>query len=206
MSTTAAKRRARGIYTKLGKIYPGAKMALRYSNTMQLLVAVMLSAQCTDKKVNEVTAKLFKKYKSVDDFAHARRSTFEKEIRSTGFYRQKAKNVIAAARMIRDDFGGKVPKDIDELVQLPGVARKTANVVLCNGYGILSGVAVDTHVRRLSQRFGFTKENDPVKIEQDLMELFPRAVWCKLTYHLIEHGRAVCKAPTCKAGAGECFH
>lgn len=205
MAIRTTKKRSRRIYQKLGRMYPGATMALTYGSNFQMLVAVMLSAQCTDKKVNEVTRPLFKKYTSVDDFAEANLATFKKEIKPTGFYNQKAKNVIAAARMIRDDYGGRIPKDIDELVKLPGVARKTANIVLCNAYGILSGVAVDTHVKRLSNRFGFSDEKTPEKIEQDLMELFPKKQWCKLTYRLIEHGRAVCRAPTCQ-DPERCFH
>ena len=197
MAIKTTKERAERIYKKLGKLYPGAEIALKYDSNFQLLVAVMLSAQCTDKKVNEVTRPLFKQYTSVDDFADANLATFKKEIKPTGFYNQKAKNVIATAKMIRDEYGGRIPKDIDELVKLPGVARKTANIVLCNAYGILSGVAVDTHVKRLSNRFGFSDGKTPEKIEEDLMELFPKKQWCKLTYRLIEHGRAVCKAPNC---------
>ena len=203
--TAAEKRRAQGIYRELGRMYPGARIALRYGNNIQLLAAVILSAQCTDKKVNEVTVELFRKYKTVDDFASAKIVTFQKEIRQTGFYRQKAKNIIVSARMIRDEYGGKVPKTMEELVTLPGVARKTANIVLCNAFNVIEGVAVDTHVKRLSGRFGFTKETNPNKIEQDLMALFPKSQWCKLTYRLIDHGRAICKAPTCK-NPMQCFH
>ena len=190
------KKRAATVYHKLRKAYPNAHIALKYSNRIQLLVAVILSAQCTDKKVNEVTVSLFKKYRTVNDFANANVKTFEREIHSTGFYHAKARNIIATAKMLRRDFGGELPKTIADMRRLPGVARKTANVVLGNAYGIVEGIAVDTHVRRLSQRLGFSAHDDPEKIEKDLMALFPKAEWFPLTYALIEHGRAICKAPT----------
>ena len=188
------QKRALKVLARLERAYPKAKIALKYGNPMQLLVAVILSAQATDKKVNEVTAPLFKKYKTVDDFANAGLKKFEKEIRQTGFYRQKAKSVIESAKLIRSKFGGKIPKTMEEMLQLRGVARKTANVVLGNAYGVVEGIAVDTHVRRLSQRIGLSTEDNPVKIEQDLMKLFPKKKWFKLTYLLIDHGRAVCTA------------
>lgn len=195
---SSKKKRANRILQRLRKAYPDARIALRYSNNIQLLVAVILSAQCTDKKVNEVTASLFKKYKSVDDFARANLKTFEQEIRSTGFYRNKAKNIIAASKMIRDKFGGELPKTMEDMLLLPGVARKTANVVLGNAHGVVEGIAVDTHVRRVSRHLGFTKEQNPDKIEQDLMKLFDKKDWFKLTYLLIEYGRGVhtAKNPT----------
>ena len=205
MPTVAQKKRAQQIYKSLEKLYPNPKIALKYGNNIQLMVAVILSAQCTDKKVNEVTRELFKKYKTVNDFAEARLGTFQQEIRQTGFYRQKGKNIILSARMIRDDYGRRMPKTMDEMLRLSGVARKSANIILGNAYGIVVGIAVDTHVRRLSKRYGFTKQNDPVKIEQDLMALFPKSQWFHLTYLLVDHGRAVCKAPTCKDPA-HCFH
>lgn len=192
------KKRALKIFARLSKTYPGAKIALRYGNSMQLLTAVILSAQATDKKVNEVTARLFKKYKKVSDFADADPKAFEKEIRETGFYRQKAKSIIESARMIRDRFGGRVPKTMADITRLRGVARKTANVVLGNAYGVIEGIAVDTHVRRLSQRLGFSKEDDPVKIEKGLMALFPKKDWFRLTYLLIDHGRTICTAKSRK--------
>ena len=161
---------------------------------MQLLAAVILSAQCTDKKVNEVTATLFKKYRTVDDFADADPRMFAYEIKQTGFYRAKALAIVTSARVIRDDFGGNVPRTMPEILKLRGVARKTANVVLGNAYGVVEGIAVDTHVRRLSQRMGFSTHDDPVKIEKDLMALFPKTDWFKLTYVLIDHGRAICTA------------
>lgn len=188
------KKRSGKVFGRLLKTYPKAKIALKYGNSMQLLAAVILSAQATDKKVNEVTATLFKKYRTVEDFAEARPKTFEKEIRPTGFYRQKTKSVIESAKIIRDKFGGRVPRTMEKMLTLRGVARKTANVVLGNAYDVVEGIAVDTHVRRLSQRIGFSEEDDPVKIERDLMKLFPKKDWFKLTYILIDHGRAICAA------------
>ena len=193
--TDAAKRaRARKILARLTKAYPDAKIALKFKNPMQLLAAVIMSAQCTDKKVNEVTAQLFKKYRTVGDFAEANLATFSQEIRQTGFYRAKALAIITSAKIIRDDFGGTVPRTMAEILKLRGVARKTANVVLGNAYGVVEGIAVDTHVRRLSQRMELTTNDDPVKIEQDLMKLFPKKDWFCLTYMLIDHGRAICMA------------
>ena len=193
------KKRAAQIVRVLGKTYPNAKIALMYQNDIQLLVAVILSAQCTDKKVNEVTALLFKKYKTAKDFASAKQAIFEKEIYQTGFYRAKAKNIIAACKKIETAFGGRLPRTMENMLTLPGVARKTANVVLGNAYGIVEGIAIDTHMIRLSQRMGFTKQTDPVKIEKKLMALFPKKQWFELTYMLINHGRAICEAkkPKC---------
>ena len=200
METPAEKkRRSSKVVRILQKIYPNAKIALNYQNNIQLLVAVMLSAQCTDKKVNEVTARLFEKYKIAKDFANAKQSIFEKEIHQTGFYRAKAKNIIAACKKIEGEFGGKLPRTMAEILTLPGVARKTANVVLGNAYDVVEGIAIDTHMIRLSQRLGFTKHTDPVKIEKDLMALFPKKQWFELTYMLINHGRSICQAkkPKC---------
>ncbi|OHA09819.1 MAG: endonuclease III [Candidatus Sungbacteria bacterium RIFCSPLOWO2_01_FULL_60_25] len=193
-SASAKRTRARKILARLRKRYPNAKIALKFGNPMQLLAAVIMSAQCTDKKVNEVTAMLFKKYRSVDDFADADARIFAREIKPTGFYRAKALAIITSARAIRDEFGGKVPRTMEEILKLRGVARKTANVVLGNAYGVVEGIAVDTHVRRLAQRMGFSTRDDPVKIEKDLMALFPKKEWFKLTYVLIDHGRAICTA------------
>lgn len=190
------KNRAKKIYKKLSALFPDAEIALTYGNQIQLLVAVILSAQCTDKKVNEVTEKLFKKYKTVDDFASANLKTFQKEIKPTGFYRNKAKNIIAAAKMIRNEYGGKLPKTIDEMGKLPGVARKTANVVLGNAYGVVEGIAVDTHVKRLSRLWGLTYETNPDKIERDLMKLLPGKDWFDFTYRTIDYGRKYCTART----------
>lgn len=193
---TPERKRARAakIFSRLEKTHPNAKIALKYGNDIQLLAAVIMSAQCTDKKVNEVTARVFKKYKTVKDFADADPKKFAEEIRETGFYRQKALAIVTSAKIIRDTFGGKLPKTMAEMLTLRGVARKTANIVLGNAYGIVEGIAVDTHVRRLSQRFGFSNQDNPVKIEQDLMKLFPQKEWFKLTYRLIDHGRTICTA------------
>lgn len=187
------------IVKRLKKAYPDAKIMLKFGNEIQLLVAVILSAQCTDKKVNEVTAELFKKYKTAKDFANADLATLEQEVRQTGFYRAKAKSIKTACQMIVEKFGGKLPRTMAEILQLRGVARKTANVVLGNAFGVVEGIAVDTHVRRLAQRLGFTKSDSPEKIEQDLMALVPKKDWFELTYLLIDHGRAICQAqrPKC---------
>ena len=192
-------KQAQAIVRRLKKTYPRAAIALHFHNPLELLVATILSAQCTDKKVNEVTEDLFKHYRSVDDYAEADPAQFEQAIRSTGFYRNKAKNIIAAAQKIMSDFKGTVPQAMDALVSLPGVARKTANIVLFSGFGIIEGIAVDTHVRRLSQRLGLTMHDDPSKIEQDLMGLVAKKDWGFFSYLLIEHGRAICaaKKPLC---------
>ena len=182
------------ILGELRKLHPNAKIALKYGNNMQLLAAVIMSAQCTDKKVNEVTEKLFRKYKTVGDFAGANIKTFEKEIYQCGFYHTKAKNIISAAKMLRKEFGGVLPKAMEEILRLPGVARKTANVVLGNAYGVVEGIAVDTHVKRLSKLYGLTNETDPVKIERDLMRIIPKKDWFKFTYMLIDYGRPECPA------------
>ena len=188
------ERRALKILSILKKQYQRSKIALKFGNAIQLLVAVMLSAQCTDKKVNEVTATLFKKYKSAGDFASADQKTFEREIYPTGFYRVKARNIIKASRIIQKSFGGKLPKTMEGMLSLPGVARKTANIVLGNAYGIVEGIAVDTHVGRLAQRLGLSARTNPKKIEEDLMSLYPKKEWFNLTYKLIDHGRALCTA------------
>jgi len=207
------------ILEKLQQQYPNARIALNYSNNWEFLVAVILSAQCTDKRVNIVTETLFPKYlsnipalpkhpkypnpspeiKQIINFAEVPIEELETDIKSTGFYHNKAKNIQAAAKMVLEKFNGNVPRTMDEILTLPGVARKTANIVLGNAYGVVEGIAVDTHVRRLSQRLGFTKHNDPEKIEKDLMKLFPKDEWLTLTYYLIEHGRAICdaKKPKC---------
>ncbi len=188
------KKRGVKILRVLRRLFPQAKIMLRFSNNWELLVAVMLSAQCTDKKVNEVTEKLFKKYKKIDDYVRADQKEFEKDIHSTGFYRNKAKNILATARIIKEKFGGRIPKTMEELTSLPGVARKTANVVLGNAHGIVEGLAVDTHVRRLANVLGLTDSSYPEKIEQDLMQIFPKKEWFDLTYRLIEYGRKYCSA------------
>jgi len=188
------KKLAAKIVAKLKKLFPNPKMALRYSNNWELLVAVMLSAQCTDKKVNEVTQDLFKKYKTLDDYVNAKIGEFEQDIRPTGFYRNKAKNILATAKIIKEKYKGKLPKTMGEMLALPGVARKTANVVLGNAYGIVEGIAVDTHVKRLANLFGLTPENNPDKIERDLMQMIPKKNWFVFTYLMIEYGRKYCPA------------
>ncbi len=188
------------VIRRLEAEYPDAEIALGFSNPLELLVATILSAQCTDVMVNRVTATLFSKYRTVADYAAAIPGRFEQEIRPTGFYRNKTKHIIAAARLIETSFEGIVPKTMAELVTLPGVARKTANIVLYNAYGIIDGIAVDTHVKRLAGRLGLTRNSNPDKIEQDLMKLVPEARWGSFSYLLIEHGRAVCVArkPKCR--------
>ncbi|MCW3983568.1 MAG: endonuclease III [Candidatus Bathyarchaeota archaeon] len=195
------KQRTQKILELLQKLYPNAKTALNYTNPLELLVATMLSAQTTDVRVNIVTQTLFKKYRTAQDYANASIKELEKDIHSTGFYHNKAKNLKACCQMLMEKFGGQVPKTMEELIQLPGVARKTANIVLYHGYGITAGVAVDTHVMRLSQRLGLTKEKDQNKIEQDLMAITPKDQWMPLTDVLIFHGRQVCMAknPQCNA-------
>lgn len=208
------------ILEKLKQSYPDAHIALTYSNNWELLVAVILSAQCTDKRVNIVTHTLFPKYRNMNisnypnypnfpnpsteirqimNFAYGDIHELEKDIQSTGFYHNKAKNIQGAARMVLEKFNGSLPKTMDEMLMLPGVARKTANIVLGNAFGVVEGIAVDTHVKRLSQRLGFSQQHDPEKIEKDLMNLFPKDEWLTLTYYLIEHGRVVCdaKKPKC---------
>ncbi|MBI4122824.1 MAG: endonuclease III [Parcubacteria group bacterium] len=193
-SFSERKKRAFAVVRKLKKLFPKAKIALRFSNNWELLVAVELSAQCTDKKVNEVTEKLFKKYRKLEDYVRANPRVFEKDIRQTGFFRAKTKNILAAARMVQKEYHGKVPRTMAEMLRIPGVARKTANVVLGNAYGVVEGIAVDTHVMRLSQKLGLTSHKDPVKIERDLMELLPKKEWFDFTYRLIEYGRQYCPA------------
>lgn len=198
-SQVAKKSRAQKILVLLKKTYPKARMILKYDNDIQLLVAVILSAQCTDKKVNEVTEQLFKKYRTVHDFARANQKELETMIYQTGFYRAKAQNIIKAAQKIEKDFSGKLPVTISDMITIPGVARKTANVVLGNAHGVVEGIAVDTHVSRIAQRLGLSSSDKPVSIEQDLMQLFPKKEWFSLTYRIIDHGRALCdaKKPDC---------
>ncbi len=202
-AAVAKRAKAARIISALRKHYHGSVTALSFHSPIEMLVSTILSAQCTDARVNIVTKDLFRKYKTVRDYATADIRKLEQEIRSTGFYRNKAKNIIAAAKLIEGKFNGKVPKTMDELITLPGVARKTANIVLWNSYGIISGVAVDTHVTRLAYRLGLTKNTEQNKIEQDLMELYARKDWPHITNLLIAHGRAVCQAkkPLCR----KCF-
>ncbi|MBI4062306.1 endonuclease III [Candidatus Gottesmanbacteria bacterium] len=220
---TNQKGRVEKVLSLLKKTYPRAKIVLNYGNSWELLVAVILSAQCTDAMVNKVTEKLFKKYPTLETYVKTDAREFEQDIKSTGFYRNKAKNVLAAAKLIKEKFGGKIPKTMAEMLAIPGVARKTANVVLGNVHGVVEGIAVDTHVHRLSQRLrlvdlntiggkkeirftkagktlvDYKKDADPNKIEQGLMAVVPKSDWFKTTYLLIDHGRATCRAqnPDC---------
>lgn len=191
--------RADELSRRLPEMYPGAHCELDHTNPLELIVATMLSAQCTDKRVNIVTKDLFKRCKTPEDFAAIPQDELETIIRSTGFYRNKAKNIRAMAGKLIDEHGGKVPRTLEQLAALPGVGRKTANVVLGNAYSINEGVVVDTHVGRLSRRLGLTKHKDPEKVERDLMKLFPRDRWAILSHWLIFHGRQVCFArkPRC---------
>lgn len=191
--------RAREILARLKKAYPKAECALIHRNPFQLLVATILSAQCTDERVNQVTPALFRRFPTPRAMADADPAELEEMIRSTGFYRNKAKSILGASQRIVEAYGGKVPDTMEDLLSLPGVARKTANVVLGTAFGKNEGIVVDTHIRRLSQRMGLTRHQDPVKIEQDLMKLFPREEWTDLGHRLIRHGRQVCTArnPKC---------
>lgn len=182
------------ILERLKKEYPNPRTALNYRNPFELLVATILSAQTTDVHVNKVTENLFKKYKTINDYANAELDVLKQDISSINFYNNKAKNIQASAKMIIEKFNSKVPKSMDELVLLPGVARKTANIVLSNAYGINEGIAVDTHVKRLSHRLGLTKNEDPIKIEKDLMAITPKESWGEISHLLILHGRKVCQA------------
>lgn len=193
------KKRAEKILRALKKLLPHAKIVLKYRNNWELLVAVVLSAQCTDKKVNEVTEKLFKKYRTLGDYVKAsvsRRTVkaFERDIRPTGFYRAKTKNILAAARVVKERFRGKLPKTMSEMLTIPGIGRKSANVILGNAYGVVAGIAVDTHVRRLARQWGLTTHTDPKKIERDLMQILPKKEWFKFTYYTIDYGRKYCEA------------
>jgi endonuclease-3 len=188
------KERLTEIVQRLRKEYPKPRTALNFKTPMELLVATILSAQTTDAHVNKVTETLFKKYRSPKDFADVPLDALKKDVSSINFYNNKAKNIQASAKMIVDQFRGKVPSTMEGLVALPGVARKTANIVLWNAYGINEGIAVDTHVKRLAYRLGLTKHEDPVKIEKDLMAITPREEWGELTHLLIAHGRKICQA------------
>lgn len=197
---SAKKQRALEIVVRLKRLYPDAPCTLNYETPVQLLVATILSAQCTDERVNKVTPALFTRFPDAAALANTDLTELENLIRSTNFYRNKAKNIKAACQMIVTEFGGQVPKRMELLLKLPGVARKTANVVLANAYGIISGVTVDTHVKRLSQRLGLTEHTNPIHIERDLMRLLPQEEWENFSIRMIYHGRAICKAknPACK--------
>jgi endonuclease-3 len=199
--TTASdlKPRAGKIIRQLSRTYAGVTTALRWSNPLELLVATILSAQCTDERVNVVTKDLFRKYRTAADFAHVSPATLEREIQSTGFFRNKAKSIRACCQELDETYGGQVPDEMAALVDLPGVGRKTANVVLGTAFGIPSGIVVDTHVARVSSRLGLTENKDPVKIEQDLMAVIPKKQWIDFAHQLIHHGRQICVArkPRC---------
>ncbi|HYT34758.1 MAG TPA: endonuclease III [Ktedonobacteraceae bacterium] len=188
------------IIAELRRLYPDATCSLNFSTPLELLVATQLAAQCTDERVNLVTKDLFRKYRSVEDFATVSQEELEQDIKSTGFYRNKAKNIRAACQRIIAEYGGEVPHTMKELLSLPGVARKTANVVMGNAFGIVEGYIVDTHNMRLSRRFGWTTSEDPVKIEQTLMHIIPQKDWLNLSHCIIYHGRAICDArkPRCE--------
>ena len=195
------RERAAKIIELLQKEHPDAKIALNFSSPLELLVATILSAQCTDERVNIVTKTLFKKYTKPEDYAKADLAELEQDVRSTGFYHNKAKNIQNTSQILVQKYHSQVPHTMEELLELPGVARKTANIVLYNAYGFTAGIAVDTHVRRLAQRLGLTENEDPAKIETDLMNLVPKDKWMKLTDLLIFHGRRLCtaKKPKCDA-------
>jgi endonuclease III len=192
--------RAPEIVRILSETYPDAKVALNFSNPLEMLVATILSAQCTDEKVNEVTATLFQKYRTAEDYLRVPEDELKADIKPTGFFNQKAISIREACRRIVEAYDGDVPNTMEDLITLRGVARKTANIVLGNSFGIVEGVAVDTHVKRLANRLGFSEQADPDKIEQDLMRLVPRDRWFDFTYVLIDHGRAICIArrPRCE--------
>ncbi|MBW7888699.1 MAG: endonuclease III [Bacteroidetes bacterium] len=200
MSLQDNSRNAKEIWKLLKKEYPEKKTALEYKKTHQLLIAVILSAQCTDARVNMVTPALFDRYKTVQEFAQANSKELENLIHSTGFYHNKAKNIIGCCKALLVKYNGKVPDTMEELIQLPGVGRKTANVVLGDAFGKIEGIVVDTHVMRLSQRLGFSQNDDAVKIEKDLMPLIPKKDWFHLSHALISHGRKICHArrPLCE--------
>lgn len=194
------EQRAPEIIRLLSETYPDAKVALRFSNALEMLVATILSAQCTDEKVNEVTATLFAKYRSAEDYLKVPEDELKADIKPTGFFNQKAISIREACRRIVETYEGRVPDAMEDLITLRGVARKTANIVLGNAYGKVEGIAVDTHVKRVSNRLGFSARSDPDKIEQDLMGLIPKERWFGFTYVLIDHGRAICVArrPRCE--------
>ncbi len=188
------RRKAKAIITVLKRLYPEAKTVLRHTNPWELYIAVVLSAQTTDKKVNEVTERLFKKYKTLDDYVNADPEEFEQEIKSVNFYRNKAKNILKAAKIVKAQFGGEVPRTMEALRTLPGAGRKTANVIQAQAYGVAEGIAVDTHVKRLARRWGLTNETDPEKIERDLMAILPQEDWVHFNFRVVDYGRDYCSA------------
>jgi len=197
----SAKHRIDEIIKKLKKAYPRSHTALRFETPLQILVATILSAQSTDEQVNKITPALFRKYRTASDFANAAPEELEEEVRSSGFFRNKAKSIIGASKKIVDDYESRVPDRMEDLITLPGVARKTANIVLSSGFKKAEGIAVDTHVKRLSQRLGLSEEKNPDKIEQDLLNLVPKKEWIDFNYMLVNHGRNTCQArkPNCPA-------
>jgi endonuclease-3 len=201
------KDRVQGIIRRLKREYPDAKCSLNHSNAFELLIATILSAQCTDERVNIVTADLFRKYRRPEDYLKVSAAELEKDIRTTGFFRNKTRSIQGTAKMLTETFGGQVPSTIEELLELPGVARKTANVVLGNAFNVKSGIVVDTHVTRLSRRLGLTTEKQAEKIEQDLIKIVPKRDWVIFSHLLIFHGRKVCRArnPACDACMVEKF-
>ena len=196
---TDAKRHAGKVARRLARHYADAQCALHFSSPLQLLIATILSAQCTDERVNMVTPELFRRFPGADDLANASQSEIERIIQSTGFFRNKAKNIKECCRRLVEEHGGEVPQDLESLIRLPGIGRKTANVVLGTAYGIASGVVVDTHVGRLSIRLGLSAHKDPIKVERDLMALLPRREWIAFSHRMIHHGRRICVArnPKC---------
>ncbi len=194
MDLETRKKRAKIIVKTLKQLFPTTKSALNYSNPWEFLVAVILSAQCTDERVNKVTEKLFKKYTALTDYVKANQTEFEQDIKSTGFYKNKTKNVLATAKIIHGKYKGDLPRTMEEMLLLPGVARKTANVVLGSAFGIVTGVAVDTHVRRLANLYGLTNNENPEKIEKDIMEVLPKTEWVEFTLRMIDYGRKYCPA------------
>jgi len=198
-STDELKKRVREVIRRLKRVYPDAKCSLTHTNPFELLIATILSAQCTDERVNIVTADLFRKYRQPEDYLKVPARELEKDIQSTGFFRNKTKSIQGTSKLLTEEYGGQVPQTMDELLELPGVARKTANVVLGNAFGIKAGVVVDTHVTRLSHRLNFTQQKTAEKIEQDLIGIVPKKDWVIFPHLMIYHGRKVCKArnPLC---------
>jgi len=194
MTLFEKRKKAILIVNKLKKLFPKVRSALNYSNNFEMLTAVILSAQCTDKMVNKVTEKLFEKYKTIDDFSDAKLEQFELDIKSTGFYRNKAKNIINCAKIIKEKYKNKIPSTMEELLDLPGIARKSANIILYLSTGKIAGVAVDTHVKRLTKILGLTNNTDPVKIEKDLMQILPKEEWMGFSFRLVDYGRKYCSA------------
>ncbi|MEK7542783.1 MAG: endonuclease III [Patescibacteria group bacterium] len=192
LSLAERKKHAKVIIRELKRLFPRVRVFLNYRTSWELLAAVILSARCTDKKVNEVTTRLFKKYGKFNDYIRAKPREFERDIYETGFYRAKAKNILSAAKLIKEKFNSRIPKTITEMLEIPGVGRKTANIVLESAYGIVVGIPVDTHVGRLARVLGLSSYTDPEKIERDLMELIPKKEWRGISYRLIEYGRKFC--------------